>query len=78
MPRFLMSWLLGLGANAIALILAAFIFPGFTLTIEGFVIALIVFAVLSALLPWLVLNPAFFHGLLMNHGVAQRKSTLLG
>ena len=51
-----MSWLLGLGANAIALILAAFIFPGFTLTIEGFVIALIVFAVLSALLPWLVLK----------------------
>ena len=56
MPRFLISWLLGLGANAIALILAALIFPGFTLTIEGFIIALLVFAVLSALLPWLVLK----------------------
>lgn len=56
MPRFLISWLLGLGANAIALILAALIFPGFTLTFEGFIIALLVFAVLSALLPWLVLK----------------------
>lgn len=56
MPRFLVSWLLGLGANAIALILAALIFPGFTLTFEGFIIALIVFALLSALLPWLVLK----------------------
>ena len=56
MPRFLVSWLLGLGANAIALILAALIFPGFTLTFEGFIIALLVFAVLSALLPWLVLK----------------------
>ncbi len=56
MPRFLISWLLGLGANAIALILAALIFPGFTLTFQGFIIALIVFALLSALLPWLVLK----------------------
>lgn len=56
MPRFLVSWLLGLGANAIALILAALIFPGFTLTLQGFIIALLVFAVLSALLPWLVLK----------------------
>lgn len=56
MPRFLISWLLGLGANAIALILAALIFPGFTLSLDGFIIALIVFALLSALLPWLVLK----------------------
>ena len=56
MPRFLISWLLGLGANAIALILAALIFPGFTLTFEGFIVALLVFALLSALLPWLVLK----------------------
>lgn len=56
MPRFLISWLLGLGANAIALILAALIFPGFTLSVDGFIIALIVFALLSALLPWLVLK----------------------
>jgi uncharacterized membrane protein YvlD (DUF360 family) len=56
MPRFLMSWLLGLGANALALILAALIFPGFQLSVDGFVIALIAFALLSALLPWLVLK----------------------
>ena len=55
MPRFLISWLLGLGANAIALILAALIFrDGFTLSLQGFIVALIVFALLSALLPWLV------------------------
>ena len=56
MPRFLISWLLGLGANAIALLLAALIFPGFTLNLDGFVVALIIFALLSALLPWLVLK----------------------
>ena len=49
-----MSWILGLGA--IALILAALIFPGFELKPDGFVIAVIVFALLSALLPWLVLK----------------------
>ena len=38
------------------LILAALIFPGFTLSLDGFIIALIVFALLSALLPWLVLK----------------------
>ena len=56
MPRFLISWLLGLGANAIALLLAALIFPGFTLSLDGFIVALIVFALLSALLPWLALK----------------------
>lgn len=57
MPRFLVSWLLGLGANAIALILAALIFrDGFTLSLQGFIVALVVFALLSALLPWLVLK----------------------
>jgi hypothetical protein len=56
MPRFFISWLLGLGANAIALLLAAIIFPGFTLSLDGFIVALIIFALLSALLPWLVLK----------------------
>ena len=57
MPRFLLSWLLGLGANAVALILAALIFrESFTLSLQGFIVALIVFALLSALLPWLVLK----------------------
>jgi uncharacterized membrane protein YvlD (DUF360 family) len=56
MPRFLMSWILGLGANAIALILAALIFDGFKLNVSGFVVALVVFALLTALLPWLILK----------------------
>lgn len=56
MPRFLMSWILGLGANAIALILAALIFDGFKLNASGFVVALVVFALLTALLPWLILK----------------------
>ncbi len=51
-----MSWLLGLGANALALILAALIFPDFRLSVDGFVVALVIFALLSALLPWLVLK----------------------
>jgi uncharacterized membrane protein YvlD (DUF360 family) len=56
MPRFLMSWILGLGANAIALILAAIIFSGFELNVSGFIVALVVFALLTALLPWLILK----------------------
>lgn len=51
-----MSWILGLGANAIALILAALIFDGFQLNASGFVVALVVFALLTALLPWLILK----------------------
>jgi uncharacterized membrane protein YvlD (DUF360 family) len=51
-----MSWLLGLGANALALILAALIFPDFRLSVDGFIVALVIFALLSALLPWLVLK----------------------
>ncbi len=51
-----MSWILGLGANAIALILAALIFDGFKLNVSGFVVALVVFALLTALLPWLILK----------------------
>jgi uncharacterized membrane protein YvlD (DUF360 family) len=60
-PKFLISWLLGLGANAIALILAALIFPGFDLSTEGFFIALIIFAVLTAFLPWLILRVLLRH-----------------
>ena len=56
MPRFLLGWLLGLGANAIALILCALIFPGFQLQVDGFIVALIVFAVLSGVFTWFVLK----------------------
>lgn len=51
-----MSWILGLGANAIALLLAALIFDGFKLNASGFIVALVVFALLTALLPWLILK----------------------
>lgn len=61
MPKFLLSWILGLGANAIALILASLLFSGFDLSINGFIIALIVFALLSALLPWLILKVLLRH-----------------
>lgn len=61
MPKFLISWLLGLGANAIALVLAAFLFPGFDLTLDGFILALIIFAVLTAFLPWLILRVLLRH-----------------
>ena len=56
MPKFLIGWLLGLGANAIALILCSLIFSGFSLSVDGFVISLIVFAVLSAFFTWVVLK----------------------
>ncbi len=61
MPKFLLSWILGLGANAIALILAGLIFSGFDLSVNGFIIALIVFALLSAFLPWLILKVLLRH-----------------
>lgn len=56
MPKFLIGWLLSLGANAIALILCSLIFSGFRLSIDGFVISLVVFAVLSAFFTWIVLK----------------------
>ena len=52
MPRFLLGWILGLGANAIALLVCKFLLPGFTLTWDGFVVALVVFAVLSGIFTW--------------------------
>ncbi len=61
MPRFLLAWLLGLGANAIALILAAVIFDGFQLTVTGFVYALVIFAVLNAILPFIILKALMRH-----------------
>ena len=45
MPRFLLGWVLGLGANAIALILCALLFgDDFKFTsIMGFIVAVVVF-----------------------------------
>lgn len=59
MPRFLMGWILGLGGNAIGLLLAALILPTDQFTINsavGFVVSLVVFAILSALFTWIVLK----------------------
>jgi len=58
MPRFLLGWLLGLGGNAIGLLLASvllkddFKFESAT----GFFVSLVIFAILSGLFTWLVLK----------------------
>ncbi len=56
MPRFLLGWLLGLGGNAIGLLLA-WLLLGSDFVINGpvgFVVSLVVFALLSAFFTWLV------------------------
>ncbi len=56
MPRFLLGWLLGLGGNAIGLLLA-WLLLGSDFSINGpigFVVSLVVFAILSAFFTWLV------------------------
>jgi hypothetical protein len=58
MPRFLLGWLLGLGGNAVGLILAALILGDqfhFT-SATGFFVSLVIFAVLSGLFTWMVLK----------------------
>jgi hypothetical protein len=59
MPRFLLGWLLGLGGNAVGLLLAALILPddefNFT-SITGFFVSLVIFAILSGLFTWIVLK----------------------
>ena len=54
MPKFLIAWLLGLGANAVALILCDIIFPGFSLSYPmGFIWAVVIFGVLSLIFTWI-------------------------
>lgn len=56
MPRFLLGWLLGLGGNAIGLLLA-WLLLGSDFVINGpigFIVSLVVFALLSAFFTWLV------------------------
>ena len=58
MPRFLLGWLLGLGGNAVGLILAGLILGSdfhFT-SVTGFVVSLVIFAILSGLFTWMVLK----------------------
>lgn len=56
MPRFLIGWLLGLGGAAVALVVSALLFEGFDLNRDGFVATLLIFGVLSAVLPYFVLK----------------------
>jgi uncharacterized membrane protein YvlD (DUF360 family) len=57
MPKFLLSWLLGLGANAVALLLCGILFKGFHLSFPlGFIWAVVIFAVLSLLFTWISLK----------------------
>lgn len=67
MPRFLLGWLLGLGGNAVGLILAALILPDDQFSIELFSLsffwAILIFAILSAFFTFIV-----FKFLLRNAG----------
>lgn len=65
MPRFLIGWFLGLVGNAIGLVIAALVLgDDFKLNgVGGFLVSLVVFAILSAVFTWLV-----FKFLLRNAG----------
>jgi hypothetical protein len=56
MPRFLLGWILGLGGNAIGLVLAGLLL-GSDFSINGpvgFIVSLVVFGLLSAFFTWIV------------------------
>ena len=54
MPRFVMSWILGLGTTAIALVICWIFLSGFHINLSGFIVALIIFAILSAVFTGIV------------------------
>ena len=55
MRRWFMGWLLGLGGNALGLLLASLIVSDFSIDgVTGFLVSLVVFAILSALFTWLM------------------------
>ena len=55
MPLFLKSWLLSLASSAVALLLAWLVFSStFHIDIPAFIIAVVVFSVLNAVLSWIV------------------------
>lgn len=58
MPRFLLSWILGLAGAAIGLVLSNVIFgDNFKFSgIGGFLLALLVFAILSAIIPGIIMK----------------------
>jgi hypothetical protein len=56
MPRFFLGWILGLAGNAVGLVLASLILGDqfkFT-SATGFIISLVIFAILSAIFTWFV------------------------
>mgnify|MGYP006275002565 CR=1 FL=1 len=61
MPRFFIGWLLGLGGAAIGLIVSSFLFDGFSLHVDGFIWSLLIFAILSAILPFFILKALLRH-----------------
>lgn len=56
MPAFVLAWLLGLAANAIALLVCWLLLPGFAITPVGLVVAVVLFAVFSAVFSWAVMK----------------------
>jgi len=56
MPSFALAWLLGLGANAIALLVCWLLLPGFGITPVGLVVAVVLFAIFSAVFSWAVMK----------------------
>lgn len=55
MPKFFVGWLLGLAANAIALIICWLLLPGFKLSFPiGFIVAVVLFGIFSAIFSWIV------------------------
>jgi len=59
MPKFLIAWILGLAGTAIGLILCKLIFGEdftFTPAVGGFLLALLIFAILNAIIPYFILK----------------------
>lgn len=58
MPKFLMAWILGLGGAAIGLLLCSLVFgENFTFSsFWGFALALVLFAILTAIIPYFILK----------------------
>ena len=62
MRRWFMGWLLGLGGNALGLLLASLIVSDFSIDgVTGFLVSLVVFAILSALFTWLMFRTLLRH-----------------
>ena len=63
MPRFLLGWILGLGGAAIGLLLSALLLGDmFQINgLTGFIVSLVIYALLSAFFTWLVFRLIFRH-----------------